>query len=178
MLRTQSCKLPRREYAQDFLPDKEKQLQRRRIIGRSRQFWRSSASDHITCLIFAVGAAVGNSLSMSSYRKNFSPTARKWMRHLFPLSIGGSYIIYCVRDRFAFHYEKKQEILDAKAFGLKEDAEQALLNKDAPKWSKVAYIYLSIEMVAENALRTKKDQLSRRHDDIFLLSLSINVARG
>lgn len=76
---------------------------------------------------------MGNSLSMSTYRKKFSPTARKWIRHLFPLSIGGSYIIYCVRDRFAFHYEKKQEILDAKAFGLKEDAEQALINKNIPK---------------------------------------------
>jgi hypothetical protein len=70
---------------------------------------------------------------MSYYRKTFSPTTRKWIRHLFPLSIGGSYIIYCIRDRFAFHYEKKQEIKDAKAFGLKEDAEQALLNKIDPK---------------------------------------------
>lgn len=50
------------------------------------------------------------------------------MRHIVPLVVAASYVVYCVRDRFAFHYEKKQEILDAKAFALKEKEQLDALN--------------------------------------------------
>ena len=59
---------------------------------------------------------------MPSYRKAFSIATRRRLRHVVPLSIAGAYVVYCVRDRFEFHYEKKAEILEAKAIAEKEKA--------------------------------------------------------
>ena len=61
-------------------------------------------------------------------KKHFSSATRRRMRHIVPLVVAASYVVYCVRDRFAFHYEKKQEILDAKAFALKEKEQLDALN--------------------------------------------------
>ena len=63
--------------------------------------------------------------SSKNYKKNFSPATRRRIRHIFPLAIFGSYIAYCVRDRFSFHYEKQAEINEAKALALKEKDDTA-----------------------------------------------------
>lgn len=65
---------------------------------------------------------------MFNMKKHFSPTTRRRMRHIVPFVVAGSYVVYCVRDRFAFHYEKKQEILDAKACALKEKEQLDAMN--------------------------------------------------
>lgn len=57
---------------------------------------------------------------MSNYRKTFSIATRRSLRHVVPLGIAGAYVVYCVKDRFEFHYEKKAEILEAKAIAEKE----------------------------------------------------------
>ena len=59
---------------------------------------------------------------MPSYRKAFSIATRRRLRHVVPLGIAGAYVVYCVRDRFEFHYEKKAEIREAKAIAEKEKA--------------------------------------------------------
>ena len=48
------------------------------------------------------------------------------MRHIVPLAFAGSYVIYCIKDRFEFHYEKKAEIEEAKAIAAKEKADKEL----------------------------------------------------
>ena len=59
-------------------------------------------------------------MNMFNYRKTFSIATRRRLRHVVPLGIAGAYVVYCVKDRFEFHYEKKAEILEAKAIAEKE----------------------------------------------------------